>query len=79
MVCIHVALGPGFTERRWSATSSRRTSATCPHASSMSAKTHSSVGLEWLAPARTRTMIRCVSSQARTTTTLLVSAVTPTL
>jgi hypothetical protein len=32
--------------------------------------------LEWPAPARTRTMIRCESSQARTTTTRLVSAVT---
>lgn len=42
----------------------------------MSANTHSPIGLEWPAPARTRTMIRCESRQARTTTTLLVSAVT---
>ncbi|MDX6455339.1 MAG: hypothetical protein QOD48_1446 [Gaiellaceae bacterium] len=76
MLCINVALESGSTEDLWSRTSSQRTLATCLHAASISANTHSSAGFEWPAPARTRTMTRCESSQARTTTTLLVSAVT---
>jgi hypothetical protein len=76
MLCINGALESGSADSVWSPTSSPRTLATCLHAASMSANTHSSAGLERPAPARTRTMIRCESSQARTTTTRLVSAVT---
>lgn len=76
MLCINGARESGSVEDLWSPTSSLRTLATCLHAASMSANTHSSAGLEWPAPARTRTMIRSESSQARTTTTRLVSAVT---
>jgi hypothetical protein len=76
MLCINVAFASESSGDVWSPTSSQSTLATCLHAVSMSENTHSSAGLEWPAPARTLTMIRCESSHARTTTTRLVSAVT---